>query len=197
MSAALDLANAFQPLLHIGELRMVQPAESHHVFGAGFLFIGSLMTVEGLSGRVWHRSRARTLMFPAVLILLGWGMIAVTAVEPQARLVHFSMGLPMIAGGWAEARSRLDGFPRKYADVLIVSGLVLASAETVAFHLNGTTTMTVVAHAGLAALALVVAGLRLYQTAQPESLARSLLISLALVAIGMVLWLDGFFQLPA
>src|SRR3972149_4920751 len=121
MSAALDLANAFQPLLHIGELRMVQPAESHHVFGAGFLFIGSLMTVEGLSGRGWHRSRARTLMFPAVLILLGWGMIAVTAVEPQARLVHFSMGLPMIAGGWAEARSRLDGFPRPDADVLIVT----------------------------------------------------------------------------
>src|SRR3989304_46796 len=105
MSAALDLANSFQPLLHIRELRMVQPAESHHVFGAGFLFIGSLMTVEGLSGRVWHRSRARTLMFPAVLILLGWGMIAVTAIEPRARPLLISLALVAIGMDlW------LDGF---------------------------------------------------------------------------------------
>ena len=193
MAAVFDLASLAWPLLHLGQFRVVQPAESHHLFGAGFLFIGSLMAVEAFAGGVWHRSRARTLLFPAILVFLGWGMIVVTFIEPNARLVHFSMGVPMIAGGWAEARSRLDGFPRKYADILIVSGLVLASLETMAFHLNGSMPI-VVTHVGIITLALTIAGLRLYQTGNPASLARSLLISVAIVAIGLDLWVDGFFQ---
>src|SRR4029450_4775686 len=143
-------------LLHIGgDLRFLRPAESHHLFGAGFLLIGALMTAESLSGRVWHTSRLRTLMFPAILIMLGWGMVGVTALEPNARAVHLSMGLPMIAGGWAEARSRLENFPHRYADTFIIAGLVMSSIDTVIFHLNGATP-TIVSHAGLAVLALVV-----------------------------------------
>lgn len=191
--AALGDMGSLLPLLHLGQWRFIQPAESHHLFGAGFLFIGSLMTVESVAGGVWHRSRLRTLLFPAVLIFLGWGMVVVTAVEPRARLVHLSMGLPMIAGGWAEARSRLEDFPRKYADVLIATGLVLAALDTVLFHLSGDTG-TVVTHTGLAVLAVIVAGLRLHWSKKPDSLARSLLVSGTVAVIGFDLWLDAFLQ---
>lgn len=182
------------PLLHIGgDLRFLRPSESHHLFGAGFLFIGALMTAESLSGRVWHTSRIRTLIFPAILIMLGWGMVAVTALEPNARVVHLLMGLPMIAGGWAEARSRLENFPHRYADTFIVAGLVMASIDTVIFHLNGAEA-TIISHIGLAVLALVVAFLRLYQASSPQSLSRSLFVSGAVAVIALDLWIDALFQ---
>jgi hypothetical protein len=182
--------------MHIaGNLRFVQPAESHHLFGAGFLLIGAMMTAESLTGGVWHRSQMRTLMFPATLVMLGWGMMIVTAVEPNARLVHLSMGIPMIAGGWAEARSRLDGLPRRYADMFIAPGLILAALDTVIYHLNGPPTDPVlITHVCLAAIAVIIAGLRLYQTASPQSLARGMMLSCGVLAIGGSLWLDAFFQ---
>ncbi|HLF77469.1 MAG TPA: hypothetical protein VJB57_08250 [Dehalococcoidia bacterium] len=182
--------------LHIGDnLRFIRPAESHHAFGAGFLLIGAMMSAETLTGRVWHRSQVRSLMFPATLVMLGWGMMIVTAVEPNARIVHLSMGVPMIAGGWAEARSRLDGFPRRYADLFIVPGLVLASLDTVFYHLNGPPTNPVlITHVCLAIVAVTIGGLRLYQSASPQSLTRGLMVSAGVLAVGCSLWIDAFFQ---
>jgi hypothetical protein len=52
----------------------------------------------------------------------------------------------------------------------------------------------VMSHVGLGLMVLVIAALRLYQSAQPASLQRSLLISLALAFVGLDLWLDAFFQ---
>ena len=182
-------------VLHIGNLKFLQPAESHHAFGAGFLLIGAMMTAETLSGRVWHRSQVRTLMFPATLVMLGWGMMVVTAVEPRARIVHLSMGIPMIAGGWAEARSRLDNYPHRYADMLIVSGLGLAALDTVLFHLDGPATdPVIITHMVLAVVAITIAGLRLYQSLSPQSLNRGLLMSAGVLAVAGALWIDAFFQ---
>jgi hypothetical protein len=170
-----------------------RPAESHHVFGAGLILIAVLLVAEGLAGKVWHRSQVRRMLFPAILVFLGWGMVLVAFIEPSARLVHVTMGLPMIAGGWAEARYRLGEIDRRYADVLIVPALVLASIDTLGFHLTGDMPV-IVSHVGLGLLALAIAALRLYQSAQPASLNRSLLISLALVFVGLDLWLDAVFQ---
>jgi hypothetical protein len=150
-----------------------RPKESHHVFGAGLMFVAALLAAESLSGKVWHRSMVRRMLFPGVLVFLGWGMVIVAFIEPAARLVHVSMGLPMIAGGWAEARYRLGQLDRKYADALVVP---------------------VISHVGLGILVVVMAGLRVYQSAQPGSLSRSLLISLGMTLIGLDLWLDAFFQ---
>jgi hypothetical protein len=181
--------------LHIGDLRFLQPFESHHLFGAGFIFIGTLMIAESLAGKIWHASLMRTLVFPATLVFLGWGMIVVTFVEPNARLVHLAMGIPMIAAGWAEARCRLDNFPRRYADAFIVPALLLASLETLGFHLQGPPlSASVLTHGGLAALAIVIAGLRLYQSGSPQSLLRGVLVAGAVIAVGLDLWVDGFFQ---
>lgn len=182
-------------VLHIGNLKFLQPAESHHAFGAGFLLIGAMMTAETLSGRVWHRTQLRTLMFPATLVMLGWGMMFVTAVEPRARLVHLSMGIPMIAGGWAEARSRLDNYPRRYADMLIASGLCIGALDTVFFHLDGPVTdPVIITHMAIAVVAVTLAGLRLYQSASPQSLNRGLLMGAGVVAAGGALWIDALFQ---
>jgi hypothetical protein len=170
-----------------------RPAESHHAFGAGLIFIALLLAAEGLGGKVWHRSMVRRMLFPVILVFLGWGMVLVAFIEPSARLVHVTMGLPMIAGGWAEARYRLGELDRKYADVLVVPALVLAAIDTLVFHVSGETPV-VVSHAGLGILVLVIAALRLYQSAQPASMYRSLSISLAIALVGLDLWVDAVFQ---
>jgi hypothetical protein len=198
MLSLVDVSGISWLVLHLGADHywfIPKPSESHHAFGAGFLFIGSLMTVESVSGGVWYRSTMRTLMFPATLVFLGWGMLAVTAIEPNARIAHVSMGLPMIAGGWAEARYRLGDLERKYADVFIVPALALAAADTAFFHLTGGPTSTgFLTHGGLIVLSLVIAALRLYQTAEPRSVWRSLFISAAVIAVGLDLWVDAFYQ---
>jgi hypothetical protein len=170
-----------------------RPAESHHVFGAGLLLVASLIAVEALSGSVWHRSMFRRMLFPAILVFLGWGMILVAFIEPNARLVHVTMGLPMIAGGWAEARYRLGEIDRRYADVLVVPALILAAVDTLGFHLSGPSAV-VYSHLGLGLIVIVIAWLRLHQSAKPASLARALLISFALTALALDLWVDAFFQ---
>jgi hypothetical protein len=191
------VAFAVFPLLHLPtptDLPWVpRPAESHHVFGAGLFFIAALIAVESLSGKVWHRSMVRRMLFPGILVFLGWGMILVAFIEPSARLVHVSMGLPMIAGGWAEARYRLGLLDRKYADALVVPALVLAAVDTLGFHLSGDTAV-VMSHTGLGLLVLVIAGLRLYQSGQLASTPRSLMISVVLALMGLDLWVDAFFQ---
>lgn len=173
-----------------------RPTESHHTFAAGLIFIAALITVEALAGEVWHRSMARRMLFPAILVFLGWGLVLVAFIEPAARVVHVTMGLPMIVGGWAEWRHRLGELDRKYADALIVPSLVLAGFDTAVFHTTGPTEV-VVSHYGLALIVVVIAGLRLFQSAQPTSIQRSLLISSAIVVLAGTLWLDAFLQTTA
>ena len=170
-----------------------RPPESHHVFGGGLLFVAALTAVEAVAGEVWHRSRVRRMLFPAILIFLGWGLVLVAFIEPYARLVHVTMGLPMMVGGWTEARYRLGEIDRKYADALIVPSLGLAAFDTLAFHTTGTAPV-VASHVGVGLLVFLIAGLRLYQSARPQSLQRALLISLMLMLLAGDLWLDAFFQ---
>src|SRR3970040_968749 len=173
--------------------RIPRPFGSHHVFGAGLRFVAALIAVEAAAGEVWHRSMLRRMMFPVILVFLGWGLVLVAFIEPQARVVHVTMGLPMIVGGWAEARYRLGEIDRKFADALIVPALGLAAFDTLAFHTTGTTPV-VISHVGLGMLVFLVAGLRLYQSGAPQSLPRALLISLTLVLRAGDLWIDAFFQ---
>jgi len=190
--------SALQPfLLHLptpDDLPWIpRPAESHHVFGAGLLFIAALIGIEALAGEVWHRNMVRRMLFPGILVFLGWGMVLVAFIEPAARLVHVTMGLPMIAGGWAEGRYRLGELDRKFADALVIPALALASVDTLGFHTAGPTPV-IVSHVGLGVLVLGLAGIRLYQSGQPSSLPRSLLMSAGIAVIALDLWIDAFFQ---
>ncbi len=183
-------------LLHTASFWLIPaPKDSHHLFGAGFVFVGAIMLAENLAGGVWSRSRLRMMAFPAILVGLGWGMVAVTFVETTARFVHLAMGLPMIAGGWAEGRYRLGTLPRHVADAFLIPGLMLASLETALFHLDGPVTGGVfLTHGSLAVTAFIIAFLRLYQSVDPASLTRSLPICCAVLAVGFELYIDAIFQ---
>jgi hypothetical protein len=185
------------PVLHISVEHswMIKPAESHHVFGAGFLLIGALLAVEGLAGGVWHENKLRSMMFPMVLGVMGAGLLAVTVIEPNARIAHFAMGMPLALGGWAEARHRDGLMTRRYADVLIGAGLLFAAVETGMFHLGGDQASGVfLSHVGLIVMAITLVGLRFYQGMKPASLPRALLIAGAIAVVGMILFTDAQFQ---
>jgi hypothetical protein len=194
---SLELLQQSPQLLHLPTPQdlpwIPRPAESHHTFAAGFIVVAGLMSTEALAGRVWHRNMLRRMMFPAILVFLGWGMVMVAFIEPAARLVHVTMGLPLVVGGWAEARYRLGEIDRKYADALIVPALILAAIDTLGFHLSGAPG-TVASHAALGVMVLCLAGARLYQSAKPDSLPRSLLIALIILGMVFALFIDSFFQ---
>jgi hypothetical protein len=184
-------------VLHIStsHLKFVSPAESHRVFGAGFLLIGLVMAAQYLAGGVWYQNKLRALIFPTTLILLGWGMIAVTAIEPRARLAHLAMGLPLLVGGWAQAKVQSGELSARVADAFIVVGLLNAAIETTLFHLGGPPSSGVfITHAGLVISALVIAFLRWHQGAEPTSLSRALFTSGAVFVIGVELYVDAIYQ---
>jgi hypothetical protein len=171
-----------------------RPAESHHTFGSGFILVGSLMVAERLSGRVWFQNRLRAMIFPATLVLLGWGMLAVTVIEPDARIAHFAMGLPMVVGGWAEYRYRKGEIPRGYADAFIIPALIFAAIDTAVFHLDGPPTSGgFLTHASLALTAAALAALRLHESSNPASLARGLALCAGVFLVSLELYADALF----
>jgi hypothetical protein len=89
------------PMAHIGHYWFVpEPPESHHWFGAGFLFIGVLLLIESLAGGVWHRSRLRTMIWPLSAMLIGEGLVIVAFLDPQDRLIHLTVGVLVLVAGW-------------------------------------------------------------------------------------------------
>jgi len=195
----LELSQFSPLLLHLPtpeELPWIpRPSESHHTFAAGFLVIAGLMVAEALSGSIWHRSSVRRMMFPAMLVFMGWGMVVVAFIEPQARLVHVVMGLPLVVGGWAEHRYRMGEMDRKIADAFIVPALLLAAFDTLAFHLVGPPGV-VHSHMALGLMVVAIAFARIYQSSRPESLHRALLISATIVVMSGTLLVDSFLQEP-
>ena len=86
--------------------------EAHWLYGAVFLILGGLLVVESLAGGVWHRSRLRALVWPGALVVLGLGIVIVSYVDPTQRLIHFLLGVSILACGVFEARQRLCQIPR-------------------------------------------------------------------------------------
>jgi hypothetical protein len=187
----------FLPLLHGGLINnplVPRPPESHHTFGSGFILLACLMAAERMSGSVWFRSRFRMMIFPATLIVLGWGMLVVTAVEPNARIAHFAMGVPMIVGGWAEARYRLGQMPRSFADACIIPALFFAAVDTAGFHLTGSPTSPgFLTHGSLVVTSVGLAGLRYYESGDVMSLGRGLAMSFGVLVIAFELYMDALF----
>jgi hypothetical protein len=105
------------------------------------------------------------------------------------------MGVPLALGGWAEARHRDGLMTRRWADGLIIIGLIFAAVEIGFFHLGGGLASGVfLSHFGLIVMALVTAFLRGYQGMHPASVPRALLISGAIAIVAMILFTDSQFQ---
>lgn len=162
-------------------------AENHHLFGAGFLLVGVLLIVETLSGRVWHRNRLRTLIFPGTIIFLGAGMLGVTALETDQRPVHFAIGLVMIAAGWMEARYRLGEVPRRTADLWILPALLAGAVEIGVFHFHGSFSNSGTVHVLLGTTAATMAGVRVLQSKQPLSMPRHAMMGVLAAALALEL----------
>ena len=163
------------------------PQESHHLFGAAFLFVGVLLVVETLAGHVWHRNRLRTLMWPATIMVLGAGMLAVVALDPDARLIHFTIGLILLAAGWVEYRHRQRELPRGVADLWIVPALIAGGLEIGVFHFHGSLSNSGSVHLLLGLTAGLMAPVRLYQTRLLTSMPRHAFMGVLAIALGLEL----------
>ncbi len=165
-----------------------EPQESHRLFGASFLFIGALLLVETIAGRVWHRNRLRTLVWPGAIMMLGAGMVVVTVLEPNDRVIHFTIGLIMLAGGVYEARHRLGYISRSRANLIVVPALIAGGLEIGVFHFHGSLdSQSAIAHVLLGLTAGVMAVVRVYQARQPMSVPRSAYMGFAVVLLGVEL----------
>ncbi len=164
------------------------PEESHRLFGAGFLFVGVLLLVETIAGRVWHRSRLRTLIWPAAVMVLGAGMVVVTVLDPNDRAIHFTIGLILLAAGVFESRYRLGYIPRSRADMFVVPALIAGGLEIGVFHLHGTIdSQAAIAHVLLGLTAGAMALLRVYQARRPMSVPRAAYLNVAVMLLGIEL----------
>lgn len=163
------------------------PAENHHLFGAGFLLVGVLLIVETLSGSVWRRNRARTLIFPATVMILGAGMLGVTALDTSQRPIHFAIGLVMIAAGWMEARYRMGEIPRHTADLWIVPALIAGGMEIGVFHFHGSFSNSGTVHVLLGSTTAMIAGVRVLQSRQPLSAPRHAFMGVMVIILAFEL----------
>ncbi len=163
------------------------PQESHHLFGAAFLFVGVLLVVEALAGHVWHRNRLRTLMWPATIMLLGAGMLAVVALDPNDRLIHFTIGLIMLAAGWVECRHRQREIPRRTADLWIVPALIAGGMEIGVFHFHGSFNNSGTIHVLLGLTAALMAPVRVYQTRLLTSMPRHAFMGVMVIVLAFEL----------
>lgn len=164
-----------------------EPQESHHLFGAAFLLVGGLLAAESLAGRVWHRNRIRTLIWPATIMFLGVGMLIVTALEPNDRVIHFTIGLIMIAAGYYEARYRLKEIPRRSADWLVLPALIAGSLEIGVFHFHGSLNNSGLIHILMGITVAGMAFVRFYQGREPSSMPRHALMSVVVVVLALEL----------
>ena len=164
-----------------------EPAESHHLFGAAFLFIGVLLIVETLAGSVWHRSRLRTTLWPAAIMSLGAGMVVVTALEPNDRLIHFTIGIIMLAAGWFEYRHRMGEVSRRTADLLIVPALIAGALEIGVFHFHGSFNNSASVHVLLGITTAMMVFVRVYQSRLITSPPRHALMGVMVIALAFEL----------
>ena len=186
--AAAGHVGAAAPSFHELHGAIPLPWENHRLFGAGFLFVGVLLLVEALAGGVWFREGWRRDIWPAVLMGLGWGLLAVAVIDPNDRLIHTSMGLILIVAGVAERRYRHGRMRLFHANIFVVAALVVASLEVGVFHTHGAlTSQDFLVHSSLGFTAALMAPARIWYAQQPTSMWRSALIGVLVLALSLEL----------
>ena len=174
-------------LLHISHYWFVpQPTESHHWFGAGFLFFGAILLVESVAGGVWFRSKLRSALWPAGAMFMGEGLVIVAFLDPQDRLIHLSVGILVLIAGWVEMRYRFGQTSRFSADIFVVPALLSSGFEMGVVHGKGEM-ITAIGHGVMGMTAAMMAGARIYQARQPTSLGRSLLTGSLITCLALIL----------
>ena len=162
------------------------PPESHHLFGAGFLFVGIILLLEPLAGGVWYRNRLRAAIWPGLAVFMGWGLVVVAGLDPQDRLIHLSAGVMVMAAGWMEFRYRMGEVPRSAADLIVVPALLGAAFEMGVIHARGTMA-TAAGHVLLGFIAAAMAATRVYQARDQFSFLKAEMMGGLVTTLGLVL----------
>ena len=110
---------------------------AHPFFGAGFLFIGSLMVVEQLAGGVWSRAFWRRMLWPAALLMASAGMLIVSYVQPDSKSLHLTLAMLLLLGGYTEGQYRLGKISRLSADAFAIPALIVGGFVIGPMHANG------------------------------------------------------------
>ncbi len=109
----------------------------HPFFGAGFLFIGSLMVVELLAGGVWSRAFWRRMLWPGALLMAGAGMLLVSYVQTDSKSLHLTLAMLLLLGAYTEAQYRLGKISRLSADAFAIPALIVGGFVIGPMHANG------------------------------------------------------------
>ncbi|HEY5639392.1 MAG TPA: hypothetical protein VIW01_05020 [Dehalococcoidia bacterium] len=164
------------------------PWENHRLFGAGFLFVAVLLFVEALAGGVWFRKGWRRDIWPAVLMVLGWGLLAVAVIDPGDRVIHSLMGLMLIVAGVAERRYRYGEMSLARANIFVAAALIAGGLEVGVFHSHGAmTSQGFIVHSLLGFTAAMLAPARVWYAQQPTSMWRSAFVAVLVMILAMEL----------
>jgi hypothetical protein len=164
------------------------PFENHRLFGAGFLLVAVLLMVETLAGGVWFRAGWRRDIWPAVLMVLGWGLVVVAFIEPADKIIHLLMGTMLIAAAVAERRYRYGEISLARANIFVVPALLAGGMEIGVFHSHGSwTDSEFMVHALLGITAAMIAPARFYWAQEPQSMWRSALIAILVLVLAFEL----------
>jgi len=109
----------------------------HPFFGAGFLFIGSLMVVELLAGGVWSRAFWRRMLWPGALLMAGAGMLLVSYVQTDSKSLHLTLAMLLLLGAYTEAQYKLGKISRLSADAFAIPALIVGGFVIGPMHANG------------------------------------------------------------
>ncbi|MGE0059094.1 MAG: hypothetical protein AB7T32_14010 [Dehalococcoidia bacterium] len=162
------------------------PPESHHLFGAGFLFVGVVLLIEPLAGEVWYRNKLRASIWPGLAIFMGWGLLVVAMLDSKGRVIHASVGILVMAAGWMELRYRFGEVSRSAADFVVVPALLAAAFEMGVIHARGVM-VTAVGHVFLGAITAAMAATRVYQARDQLSFAKAEMMGGLVTTLGLVL----------
>ncbi len=174
-------------LLHLGHYWFVpEPPESHHLFGAGFLFVGVILLLEPLAGSIWYRNKLRASIWPGLAIFMGQGMLVVAVLDPQDRVIHFTIGLLVLTAGWMELRYRNGEVTRSSADFIVVPALLGAAFEMGIIHARGAM-VSAVGHMVLGTFAAAMAAARVYQARDQLSFLKAEMMGGLVTSLGLVL----------
>jgi hypothetical protein len=164
------------------------PWENHRLFGAGFLLVAVVLLVEALAGGIWFRQSWRRDIWPAVLMLLGWGLIMVAFIDPNDRIIHLLIGSMMVVAGVAERRYRHGHITLGRANLFLIPALAAGALEIGVFHSHGAITDSeFLVHALLGITAGFIGIARVYQAMEPQSMWRSALIAFLVLMLSVEL----------
>jgi len=163
----------------------------HPFFGAGFLFIGSLMVVELLAGGVWSRAFWRRMLWPGALLMAGAGMLLVSYVQTDSKSLHLTLAMLLLLGAYTEAQYKLGKISRLSADAFAIPALIVGGFVIGPMHANGNLMYSTMAqmHLLVGVVAWMLAGVKIMRVRFGPTLALEYSFASGVMMLGLSLLL--------